>query len=187
MARPRKDVGEALTLAVKDLLKNNQSISDVGVVLGALGQDTTRWLDNLKRECTSIEEFLELARQRADIELIAAAVREALGYEYEEIDTEYENRIVGYKKKNKPVLKRSVAKQKGKKRKYRGDSSLLKFILKNRLPEYFQEVQKVEVNKKTIEIKEVAAREIEEFGRKLLESVSETGDDKSEADNKNSK
>ena len=173
MARPRKDVGEALTLAVKDLLQNNQNIADVGVILGSLGNDTTRWLDNLKRECTSIEEFLEVARQRADIELIAAAVREAMGYEYKEVDTELRKVPDGYDKKNQPKFKYVEGNKKSKKRKYRGDNALLKFILKNRLPEYFSETQKIEINKKTIEIKEVAAREIEEFGRKLLESVSE--------------
>jgi len=61
MARPKKNVGEALTLAVKDLLNNGDSIADIGTILGVLGQDTTRWLDNLKRECSSIEEFLEVA------------------------------------------------------------------------------------------------------------------------------
>jgi len=49
------------------------------------------------------------------------------------------------------------------------NEALLRFILKCRLPEYFQEVQRVEINKKTIEIKEIAGREIEEFGRKFLE------------------
>lgn len=171
MARPKKDVGKALTLAVKDLLNNNQSIADVGVILGTLGQDTTRWLDNLKKECGSIEEFLEVARQRADIELIAAAVREAMGYEYDEVDTELRKVLDGYDAKQKPKFKYVEGNKKSKKRKYRGDNTLLKFILKNRLPEYFSETQKIEINKKTIEIKEVAAREIEEFGRKLLESV----------------
>jgi len=177
MARPRKDVGKALTLAVKDLLQNNQNISDVGMILGALGQDTTRWLDNLKQECSSIEEFLSLARQRADIELIAAAVREAMGYEYDEVDTELCKVPDGYDKKNKPKFKYVEGNKKSKKRKYRGDNALLKFILKNRLPEYFSETSKIEINKKSIEIKEVAAREIEEFGRKLLESVNDENKD----------
>ena len=51
------------------------------------------------------------------------------------------------------------------------NEALLRFILKCRLPEYFQDTQRIEINKKTIEIKEVAQKEIEEFGRKLLESI----------------
>jgi hypothetical protein len=52
----------------------------------------------------------------------------------------------------------------------------LRFILKCRLPEYFQDTQRIEINKKTIEIKEIAQKEIEEFGRKLLESIKNKGD-----------
>ena len=81
MARPRKDVGEALTIAVKDLLNNNQNIADVGTVLGVLGQDTTRWLDNLKRECSSIDELKEvygqaykaLSKDKAAVDMISKA------------------------------------------------------------------------------------------------------------------
>lgn len=56
------------------------------------------------------------------------------------------------------------------------NEALLRFILKCRLPEYFQDTQRIEINKKTIEIKEVAQKEIEEFGRKLLESIKNKGD-----------
>jgi hypothetical protein len=175
MARPKKDVGAALAVIVKDLIQSNQNISDIGIMLGVLGKDSTKWLDNLKAECKgNIDEFIELASQRADIELIAAAAREGLGYDYEEIETEYIKKMTGYDKKNKPIIEYISGRRKGKKKRFRGNESLLKFILKNRMPEYFQEVQKVEVNKKTIEIKEIAAREIEEVGRKLLESIEET-------------
>lgn len=56
------------------------------MILGALGEDSLKWLKDLKAECTTVDEFIEIARQRADISLIVAAVKTALGYEYEEID-----------------------------------------------------------------------------------------------------
>jgi hypothetical protein len=92
MPRPKKSLESAMALVAKDLLENNQNIADIGVILGALGEDSLKWLKDLKAECSSVDEFIEIARQRADIALIVAAVKCALGYEYQEEDKTYRPR-----------------------------------------------------------------------------------------------
>jgi len=153
------------------LLENNQNIADVGVILGTLGEDSLKWLKDLKAECTTVDEFVEIARQRADISLIVAAVKCALGYEYQEEDKTYRNILNNRDETGAPVMKEVVDGRKVKIKRALPNEALLRFILKCRLPEYFTDTQRIEINKKTIEIKEIAQKEIEEFGRKLLESI----------------
>jgi len=171
MSRPKKDMGVALTLVAKDLLENNQSVADVGVIVGALGEDSLKWLKDLKKECSSIDEFIEIARQRADIALIVAAVKTALGYEYEEIDENFLKVPDGYDDNGNPRMREVPSNKKVKTKKALPNEALLRFILKCRLPEYFQDTQRIEINKKTIEIKEIAQKEIENFAGRLLEAI----------------
>ena len=178
MPRPKKDVNAAFALVAKDLLQNNQSVADIGAIVGALGEDSLKWLKDLKAECTTVDEFLEIATKRADIALIVAAVKCALGYEYQEEDKTYRNILNNRDETGAPVMREIVDGRKVKTKRALPNEALLRFILKCRLPEYFQDTQRIEINKKTIEIKEVAQKEIEEFGRKLLESIKNEGTEK---------
>lgn len=159
----------------KDLLENNQNVADVGVIVGALGDDSLKWLKDLKAECTTIDEFIDIARQRADIALIVAAVKTALGYEYNETDQSFIRVPAGYDDAGIPKMREVPSSKKVKTKRALPNEALLRFILKCRLPEYFQDTQRIEINKKTIEIQETAQKEIEEFGRKLLESIKNKG------------
>ncbi len=134
-----------------------------------------KWLKDLKKECTTVDEFIEIARQRADIALIVAAVKCALGYEYEEIDQNFIRVPAGYDDAGIPKMREVPSSKKVKTKRALPNDALLRFILKCRLPEYFQDTQRIEINKKTIEIKEIAQKEIEDFGRKLLESIKNKG------------
>ncbi|MEK0338338.1 MAG: hypothetical protein QQN41_12990 [Nitrosopumilus sp.] len=169
MPRPKKSLEAAIALVAKDLLENNQNIADVGTIIGALGEDSLKWLTDLKKECSSVDEFIEIASKRADIALIAAAVKCALGYEYEESYQNYLKVPDGYNKDGSPRMRDVPSNRQVKTKRALPNEALLRFILKCRLPEYFHDIQRVEINKKTIEIKELAGREIEEFGRKFLE------------------
>jgi len=174
MGRPKKDTLAAMTLVAKDLLENNQNVADIGVIVGALGEDSLKWLKDLKVECTTIDEFIEIARQRADIALIVAAVKTALGYEYQEIDENFLKIPDGYDDVGRPKMRDVRSGKKVKTKRALPNEALLRFILKCRLPEYFTDTQRVEINKKVIEIKELAGKEIEEIGRKFLEVAKET-------------
>lgn len=162
---------KAFSLVAKDLIANGKDISDIGTILGALGEDSLKWLKDLKTECATVDEFIEIARQRADIALIVAAVKCALGYDYQEEDKTYRNILNNRDGTGAPIMREVVDGRKVKTKRALPNEALLRFILKCRLPEYFTDTQRIEINKKTIEIKEIAQKEIEEFGRKLLDSI----------------
>ncbi len=171
MARPKRDISAALALVAKDLLKSNQSVADIGIIVGCLGTDSLKWLEELKAECAGIDEFIEMAKQRADISLIAAATREAMGYEYKETVQEYIKVPAGYNGDGSPKMKDMPGKKKVSKKIARPNDALLRFILRCRLPEYFSDVQKVEINKKVIEIKQIAEGEIREWAGRLVKAI----------------
>ena len=173
MARPRKDINKELGLVVRDLIESDQSISDIGTIIGCLGKDSVKWLKDLKKECTSIDEFIDMARARADIALVAAAIEAALGYDYEEVDQDYIKTVKGYDEHDKPIIVDMPGNRKVKTRHAKKNDALLKFILKNRLPEFFQDVQKVQIDKKTIEIKAITEGEIKQFAGRLMEAITE--------------
>lgn len=178
MPRPRKDIKKQLAVVVKDFIEQGSDVADIGVIIGCLGKDSSKWLDNLKKECTSVGEFIEMARTRADIALVAAAVEAAVGYDYLEEDVEYFKCVQGNDVNGKPRIVEKEGKRKVKKRHAKKNDALLKFILKNRLPEFFSDTQRIEINKKSIEIKEITAAEIKKFAGKLLDTIQETGDGK---------
>ena len=170
MGRPKKTVVDALAIIAEDLLADNQSVADVGLILGTLGQGSLKWLEDLKEQCTDIDEFLAIAKQRADIALIAAATKEAMGYDYTETDYSYINRKTV--DVNGVETKTWVATHKKERpKRARPNDQLLRFLLRCRLPEYFTETQKIEINKKTIEIKQIAEDEIRGFGQKLIDAI----------------
>lgn len=171
MPRPKKSLEVAMTLVAKDLLENNQNIADIGTIVGALGEDSLKWLKDLKTECATIDEFIEIATKRADIALIVAAVKCALGYEYQEEDRTYRNILNNRDETGAPVMKEVIDGRKVKIKRALPNEALLRFILKCRLPEYFQDTQRIEINKKTIEIKEISQKEIESFAGRLLDTI----------------
>ncbi len=170
IARPRKKASEDKQLAViiKDLVKSDIDISDVGTIIACLKGDV-KSLKELKDECSSIDEFLELASKKANIALVTAAIEAAIGYDY--IETEQLIRKVPHYGENGKLEIREVpADLKIKTKHAKKNDQLLKFILSNRLPEYFNDTKRVEINKKTIEIKANTEQEIRSFAGRLLDA-----------------
>jgi len=171
MGRPKQDITKQIAIVAKDLLESNQDIADVGIILGCLGNDSMKSLEELKAECTDINEFIERAGQWADVALIAACAKEAMGYKYKEVEQNWIKVPSGYDSLQQPIMKDMPGNKKVRTKVARPNDQLLKFLLKCRLPEYFTETQRIEINKKVIEIKENTRAEIESFGRGLLQAI----------------
>jgi hypothetical protein len=158
--RPRKKETEQKQLAiiVQDLVKSNPDVSDVGMII-ALLKDDVKSLEKLKKECTDIDEFLQIASRMANVALVTSETEQIIHKfpKYDENGTPFSLEVEGDKK----VKKRHAKK----------DGQLLKFILSNRLPEYFNDTKKVEINKKTIEIKADTEAEIRGFAGRLLDVI----------------
>lgn len=177
MGRPKKDVYKEIGLAVKDLVAEGGEIADVGLIMGVLGNNAVKWLKDLKSECSTIDEFIEVAKKRSEIALICAMIKNGMGYEYEEIVQEYLKVPAGYDENGKPKMREVPGNRKTKNVHIKGSDSLLKFLAKNYLPEFFQDTQKIEINKKSIEVKEITGDEIRRFAGRLLESVGDSNNE----------
>lgn len=172
MPRPRtkKTQEKALTALTREITRECPDISDVGAILGALSGDV-KALESLKKECGSVEEFVKEAGTLANVALVAAATKAALGYVAEERTQEYKKMPVGYDTNSQPIMEDIETGEKIKQIHVKPSETMLKFLLSNRLPEYFSDTKKVEINKKSIEIKADTEAEIKRFAGKLLDAV----------------
>ena len=172
MARPRKKETEEkhLTRLITEIIKENPSLADVGTIVGCLGEGSVKELEELKKNCTSIDDFLEVARQRADVALVVAAVKAALGYDYEETEEKI-SRVPRNGTDGQIIITEVITGVIKRKKHAKKSDALLKFLRLNRLPEYFSDTKKVEINKKVIEIKGNTEAEIKLFAGKLLDII----------------
>ncbi len=172
MPRPlKKDTEEKhLTRLITEIIKDNPDLSDIGTIIGCLGEGSVKELEELKKNSASIDEFLAVARQRADVALVVAAIKAALGYDYEEIE-ERVSKVPKRGTNNQIIITDVVTGVTRRKKHAKKSDALLKFLLMNRLPQYFSDVRKVEINKKVIEIKGNTEQEIKEFAGRLLDVI----------------
>jgi len=168
-----------LATIARSALMNGGTIVDVGIILGCQGvKGSEEWLESLKAEGLTVEEFIEAAKKHADVELIQAAARAALGYEYEETtltsNAVYADRdpktseavCSGYAPARKKIVKRRVPE----------NSALLWHLLHSRMPEYFTDTKRIEIDKRVVEIKADAEAEIRSFASGLLKAFGEPVD-----------
>jgi hypothetical protein len=78
---------------------------------------------------------------------------------------------VGFDGAKNPIYQEIPESVKTKKKHAKKNDALLKFLLLNRLPEYFSDTKRVEINKKSIEIKGNTEKEIREFAGKLANFI----------------
>ena len=173
--KPKKRVVKSnnttdLTVLAKTMIHEGGSVVDVGLILAC--QQTEggeEWLAELKKQGLSIGEFLTAATQRADIELIRVAARTALGYTYEEGSQEF---LPEVDEEGKPTGKYAPGKKKVMKKHVR-DTALLWNLMKSRMPEFFSETKRIEISRRSIEIKGDAEAEIRSFAGRLLTAMAE--------------
>jgi hypothetical protein len=171
--RKRKETTN-LAHITKAIITEGGTVPDVGVVLGCQQMEGGQeWLDALNAEGLSITEFMQAAKQRADIELIRAAVRAATGYEYEEESNES---TPEYDKQGELTGKYLPGKKKVTRKRQSGDAGLLKFLLMSRMPDFFNDTRHIEINKRVVELKADAEAEIKGFAAGLLKAFGEPVD-----------
>lgn len=172
MSRPRKEETDekALVQLTRDVTAQSPDISTLGMIIGTLSSDV-KALEKLKKEAGSVEEFLALAGDLANVALVAAATKAAIGYDRDEVQVETKRFVDGYNTDGTVRIKDVPVGEKRTNRHVKPSETLLKFLLTNRLPQYFSDTKKVEINKKVIEIREDAEAEIKAFAGKLLDAV----------------
>lgn len=155
---------------MEELTYFDQNVSDIGLVLATLGKEDPKALEALKGSVKDVDEFLSLAARRADISLVVAAVRAATGYTYEETEQTF-RRVPRTGSHGEVEITEVPAERKVKTRIMKPNDALLKFLLVNRLPQYFSDSKKIEINKKSIEIKGITEAEIRKFAGDLVKVI----------------
>lgn len=168
--RTRK-IKEATNLAhiTKAIITEGGTVADVGIILGTAATGGEEWLAELKAQGLSVAEFMEIAKTRADIDLIRVAVKAATGYGYEEESQEFlpvldeDGGVLGaeYLPGKKMVKKRHQS----------ADTTLLKFLLSSRMPQFFMDRKEIKIDKRVVEIKADAEAEIRSFASGLLKAL----------------
>lgn len=95
-----------------------------------------------------------------------------MGYDYEEVDVSIK-KVTKYNTDGTTSIVDIPVGEKRKKKHSKRNDQLLKFLLSNRLPEYFSDTKKIEINKKSIEIKADTEEQIKSFAGKLIDSLKE--------------
>jgi len=159
-----------LTVVAKAMIHEGGTVADVGVILACQqAEGGEEWLAGLKAQGLSIEEFIQAAKQRADIELVRVAARTALGYTYEEGSQEF---MPEMDEEGEPTGKFIPGKKKVLEKHVR-DTALLWNLMKSRMPEFFSDVKHLEISKRTVELKMDAESEIKGFAAGLLKAFDE--------------
>ena len=171
---------EALPV-IQNLSAQGYSIADIGLILGYAGTQPKHFMQRLQQQNPEIKNAIELGRKAVDVELIKTAFKETLGYWIEEEEIEYTN--VPYfetptsPRDNEPkemIDKFIATKKKTKKRFVQPNTQLLFKLMCNRMPTHFSDVRRVEVDKKTMEIKaNLTENEIKAFAGQLYSAIAD--------------
>lgn len=145
----RTPFNDDLLPVIQNLTAEGRSLADVGMLLGYAGKSPAAWLKFLKNKYPEVADAIEVGAKMADTKLIVTAFDAATGYDIEELDIEYVGipTIDGGGLSKTKFVERS---RKVKRKHVRPDTSLLFKLLCNRLPEYFSDTKKFEINKRSV-------------------------------------
>ena len=158
-----------LALITKAIIHEGGTVPDIGVILGCAELCGDDWLTELKTQNLSVAEFLEIAKTRADIDLIRVAVKAATGYSWVDTEEELEPELDA---EGKETGEFKVVKKRKKPKHQSANSTMLLRLLSSRMPEYFMERKEIKIDKRVVEIREDARAEITGFCSGLLKSLS---------------
>lgn len=164
--KKRTPFNDALLPVIQNLTAEGKSLADIGMLLGYAGKNPAAWLRYVKNKYPEVADAMKVGTQLADTKLIVTAFDAATGYDIEEVDIEYivTPRIDGtnnYSEKSRKTKRKHV----------KPDTGLLFKLLCNRLPEYFSDTRKFEIDKRSVSAKVDMNKEISEFAGKLMEAA----------------
>lgn len=159
---------EPLLPIIQNLTAQGYNLSDIGMLLGYAGKDVKSWFYALRKDNPEIEQAIEAGKNLADVELVKTAFKEITGYTVDEVETTYK----AIQDPKNPDRTKWVAVGKKKKPKYIQPNAILLWkMLCSRLPDYFVDSKKIEINKTNLEIKDVTAEEIRRFAGKFSKII----------------
>lgn len=164
--KKRTPFNDALLPVIQNLTAEGKSLADIGMLLGYAGKNPAAWLKYVRNKYPEVADAMKVGTQLADTKLIVTAFDAATGYDIEEVDIEYVtiNQINGdtrHQEKSRKTKRKHV----------KPDTGLLFKLLCNRLPEYFSDTRKFEIDKRSIDAKVDMNKEISVFAGKLMQAA----------------
>lgn len=154
--------------AIQNLAAQGFTLADIGMFLGFTGSDTEGWMRRLQEKFPATKDALQAGKDAADMELIRTAFQEATGYWIEEEELTKQK----IQSPIDPTKTQWIDKWKKTKKRFIPPNAVLLFkLLCSRLPEYFSDIRKIEVDKRTLELKGSIDDEILDFAGALGEAV----------------
>jgi hypothetical protein len=141
------EVLKVLLPAMQNLTALGYTAEDLGIALGYEGSPRD-FVNNLGRTNEEVKDAIKAGQSLSNMQMIAQSFKTAMGYQTQ-------NEIIEYKitvdpetgEQTEIPVKRKVIKQE-----QPGNPQLLQFLMINRMPELFQNVQKIEVDKKQVTV-----------------------------------
>ena len=157
---------------IKKFTSGGATTADIGLLLGYTQGDIGKWIKKIKKKYPELAEAWKTGVNLAEVALVAKAMQLAFGYDYDEITTKYLNVQAGYSDIGQPIIKEIPGPKKIIRKNIKGDKDLLKFLLINRLPDYFADKKQVDITKH-IDVEAATEDEIRQFAGKLCDLVDE--------------
>lgn len=155
---------------IQNLTAQGYTKADIGILLGFAGKDPEGWLKRLEAKFPTLAEAIQAGKDAGDIELVKTAFEQALGHW---VDGGEEIRYKAVQDRQNPNKVKWVqsAKKKLPAKFIPGNGKLLFQLLCSRLPEYFSDTRRVEIDKKVLELKGNVKDEILGFAGALAAAV----------------
>lgn len=152
---------------IQNLAASGLTEADIGMVFGYQGKSARRWLKYLKETNPDTKKAWEIGRSLCNSMHVAQMIREAWGYDYEEVEEKF--KYVQDPSNPTETKKVKVGETRTVKHKP-GNAALLQFIAENRMPDEFK--RRFEVTRKNMNLDvhgELPSDQIERLFGKLCE------------------
>ena len=155
---------------IKKFTSGGATTADIGLLLGYTQGDIGKWIKKIKKKYPELAEAWKTGVNLAEVALVAKAMQLAFGYDYDEITVKYRNVSGSRTDTGEPIIREVPDGRKIVRKNIKGDKDLLKFLLINRLPDYFADKKIIDVTKHT-DVEAATEDEIRQFAGRLMEVV----------------
>jgi len=165
------NVSTKLLPLMRKFTSGGASTADIGMLLGYTQGNIGSWIKKIEKKYPELAEVWKTGVNLAEVALVAKAMQLAFGYDFDETATRYKNIHKGFTSEGKPITQEVPYGEKRVTTKHiKGDKDLLKFLLINRLPDYFADKKQVDITKH-VDIEAATEDEIRDFAGKLMQVV----------------
>jgi hypothetical protein len=165
------NVSTKLLPLIKKFTSGGATTADIGMLLGYTQGNIGSWIKKIEKKYPELAEAWKTGVNLAEVALVAKAMQLAFGYDFDETAIRYKNVHKGFTSTGESITKEvPYGEKKVTKKHIKGDKDLLKFLLINRLPDYFADKKTIDVTKH-VDIEAATEDEIRNFAGKLMETV----------------